>query len=108
MPRHRRQMGTLRMYIVTLTYTRPLTEVDKHREAHLEWVRHQYESGRFLASGPRIPREGGVILVRDMPRENLDALLAEDPFRQNGVADFTVVAFKVSNASADLQNLLER
>lgn len=95
------------MYVVMLTYTQPPAEVDKHREAHRDWVRHQYERGRFLASGPRVPREGGLILVRDMPRENLDALLAEDPFRQNGVADYTVVAFKVSNASSDLQNLLE-
>lgn len=96
------------MYVVTLTYKRPLTEVEKYRDAHMDWVRHQYEGGRFLASGPRIPREGGVILVRDMPRENLDALLSEDPYQQNGIADYSIVAFKVSNAAADLQHLLER
>lgn len=96
------------MYVVTLTYKRPMEEVDKHRDAHMDWVRHQYQNGRFLASGARIPREGGVILVRDMPRENLDAVLAEDPYQQHDVADYTIVAFKVSNAAADLQHLLER
>jgi len=100
--------GISAMYVVTLTYTRPLDEVEKHRDAHMDWVRHQYENGHFLVSGPRIPREGGVILVRDMPRENLDALLTEDPYQRNGVADYTVVWFKVTNAAADLQQLLER
>lgn len=96
------------MYVITLTYKKPLSEVDPHMESHVEWMRHQYERGHFLASGPRIPREGGVVLVRDMPRENLNLLLNEDPFRQNDVADYTVVAFKVSNTCADLQHLLER
>ncbi len=95
------------MYVVTLTYKQPLEIVDKHRDAHLEWVRHQYEAGHFLASGACMPRTGGVILARSMQRAELDALLAEDPYRQNDLADYQITFIKVTNAAPDLQALLE-
>lgn len=95
------------MYVVTLIYKQPLEEVDKHRQAHLGWVRHQYEAGHFIASGACMPRTGGVILARSMSREDLDTLLAEDPFKQRDMADYQITFFKVTSAAPGLQELLE-
>jgi uncharacterized protein YciI len=80
------------MYIVHLNYTCP-AEVDTHLEAHRAWLDRHYACAAFLASGPKTPRTGGVILVRAMLRSQLNALLAQDPFAQAGVADYEVVEF---------------
>lgn len=52
------------MFIVTLTYTRPLAEVDALMDPHMVWLKKHYESGLFVASGRQVPRTGGVIFAR--------------------------------------------
>ncbi len=67
------------MFIVTLTYIRPLEELDALMDAHVTWLKKHYESGLFVASGRQVPRKGGVILARSGDREALEAVLARDP-----------------------------
>eukprot|EP01133_Synstelium_polycarpum_P029498 gene29498-36162_t len=81
------------MFIVTLTYIRPLEELDALMDAHVAWLKKHYESGLFVASGRQVPRKGGVILDRSGDRAALEALLARDPFVQNGVARTDVIEF---------------
>jgi uncharacterized protein YciI len=95
------------MFILLLEYTAPLDAVDRVREAHMVWIREQFEAGRFVASGPKLPRTGGVILARDMPRDELDAVIASDPFTTAGVAAYDVVAFAATTTAADAQALRE-
>ncbi|GIG60024.1 hypothetical protein Lfu02_43960 [Longispora fulva] len=84
------------MYIVTLTYTAPLTEIDARLDEHNGWLEHHYAAGLLVGSGRRIPREGGVIVVRDAARDVLDAALAEEPFLRDAVATAQVVEFTPS------------
>ena len=49
------------MFIITLTYQKPVEEVDAAMEAHRAYLREQFEQGRFLMSGRKVPRDGGVI-----------------------------------------------
>jgi len=81
------------MFIVTLTYIRPLEELDALMDAHVAWLKKHYESGLFVASGRQVPRKGGLILARSGDRAALEALLARDPFVQNGVARTDVIEF---------------
>ncbi|MBJ7291639.1 MAG: hypothetical protein JHC79_22245, partial [Williamsia sp.] len=74
------------MHVVTLTYVAPLTDIDAALDDHVAWLDENYRDGTFLASGRRDPRVGGVILVADIPRTDLDARLARDPFGQRGFA----------------------
>ena len=41
------------MYILLLTYQKPLEEVDKHLAAHKIYLEKNYKAGNFLASGRR-------------------------------------------------------
>lgn len=84
------------MYIVLLTYRKPLAEIDKLMRRHVAWLEVHYASGRFIASGRRVPRTGGVILARSGDEEALRALLAEDPFIAEGAASFELVEFTPS------------
>jgi uncharacterized protein YciI len=94
------------MFVVILTYIKPLEEIDILLAAHVSWLDEQYAAGYFLASGRRVPRTGGVILVRGLEREALDAILARDPFKLGGVADYQVVEFIPGKMASGLETLL--
>jgi uncharacterized protein YciI len=94
------------MFVLLLTYTKPLTEVDSLMRAHVAWLDGQYAAGRFLVSGRRIPRTGGVILARGDDRAEIEALAATDPFVRCGVATCEVIQFRASQTAAALDGLL--
>ncbi|RST46918.1 YciI family protein [Variovorax sp. DXTD-1] len=94
------------MFIVTLTYIRPLEELDALMDGHMTWLRKHYASGLFVASGRQVPRKGGVILARSGDRAALDAVLARDPFVQSGAASTHVIEF-VPSMTAPAVELLK-
>ena len=94
------------MFIVALTYVKPIEEIDPLLPAHIAWLQEQYGAGRFFASGRKVPRTGGVILAAKMPRPELDAILAADPFHQNNVARYDVTEVEISKAADHLQGLV--
>jgi uncharacterized protein YciI len=95
------------MYVLSLDYIVPLDEVDRVRDAHMAWIAEQYAAGRFFASGPKVPRTGGVILARAMPRDELDDVIAADPFTREGVAAYDVLEFAALTTAEGLEVLGE-
>ena len=95
-----------RVFVLLLTYTRPLDEVDALMRKHMAWLNAQYDAGRFLVSGRQIPRTGGVILARGDDRDEIEALAATDPFVAGGVATCEVVEFRASQVADELRPLL--
>ncbi|WP_409462649.1 YciI family protein [Amycolatopsis sp. GA6-003] len=90
------------MFVVVLTYTVPLEEIDRALPAHQEWLTKQYEDGRFLASGAQKPRTGGVIVTRPIDRAQLDAILATDPFAINQLATYEIIQFQPTRTAPEL------
>ncbi|MFV0678166.1 YciI family protein [Variovorax sp. tm] len=68
------------LYIVTLSYVRPIEEVNLHLESHKQWLGKHVKAGSILAAGPLEDRSGGVVLVHCKDRDELDSLLAQDSF----------------------------
>ena len=68
------------VFVLLLTYVKPLPEVDALMREHMAWLKKSYAAGRFLVSGRQIPRTGGVILARGDDRAEIEALAASDPF----------------------------
>lgn len=96
------------MFIAILTYKKPLSEVDRYLAAHREYLARHYAAGDFIASGPQTPRIGGVIMMRADNREAVDAIIAEDPFNINAVADYQIVEFTPTMlVSDDLRPVLK-
>lgn len=81
------------MFIAILTYKKPLSEVDRFLAAHREYLAEHYAAGDFIASGPQTPRVGGVIMIKAENRIAVDAIIAQDPFNINDVADYQIVEF---------------
>lgn len=81
------------MFIAILTYKKPLEEVDRFLQAHREYLAEHYAAGDFIASGPQTPRIGGVIMIKAENRAAVDAIIAQDPFNINAIADYQIVEF---------------
>ncbi|MEM7566803.1 MAG: YciI family protein [Pseudomonadota bacterium] len=94
------------LFIVDLTYEAALEEIYALLDAHKAFLAKAYDDGVFLASGPKIPRTGGVILARSASAEALRALLAEDPFAKAGAARYALTAFRPSRTVSGLEGLL--
>lgn len=95
------------MFIVSLTYIAPLSDIDAQLDAHIAYLEHQYQQGIFLASGRKVPRTGGVILARCSTRQQLDDVLQQDPFAIAGVAEYTVTECHISKTASQLEDLLD-
>jgi uncharacterized protein YciI len=87
------------MLVLLLTYTKPLDEVDALMREHVAWLRKHYAAGRFVVSGRRIPRTGGVILARGDDRDEIEEIAASDPFVTGGVATCEVIQFRASQTA---------
>ena len=94
------------MFIVTLTYLKPVEEIDALMNEHVAWLKRHYEDGLFVASGRRVPRVGGVILARSGDEPALRAALAADPFAVHGAARFDVVEFAPSMTAPGAEVIL--
>lgn len=96
------------MFIVSLTYTRDISEIEKYLPAHLDYLERYYAAGKFIASGRKNPRTGGVILVLAQNRDELDSIIAEDPFKINDLANFEVTEFIPNKTAEQFAFLRER
>lgn len=94
------------MFVVSLTYIRPLAEVDALLEQHRSFLERMYDAGVFLLSGRREPRTGGVILAQASSSAELSRLLAEDPFAIHDVASYEIMEFLPTMSAESLRHLL--
>lgn len=90
------------MFVIELTYKVPLAQIDAMMKAHVAFLDRQYAAGRFLVSGRKIPRDGGIILALDESRAAIEALMAEDPFVASGGAEVRIIEFRASQRAADM------
>ena len=95
------------MFIIELQYKVPLPKIDAHMRAHVAFLKKYYASGNFLISGRKIPRDGGIIVAVAKSREQIEGIIAEDPFVVRGLADYRVIEFRASQRADDIQQRLE-
>ncbi|USS92937.1 YciI family protein [Fructilactobacillus ixorae] len=91
------------MFIIELTYQKPLAEVDQQLAAHNAYLDRNYAAGNFLLSGRKEPRDGGLILATVASRTELEAIYHQDPFYQHQLAQYRIVEFHPSKATSSLQ-----
>ncbi|WP_455360237.1 YciI family protein [Streptomyces sp. SYSU K21746] len=90
------------MFVLELTYTAPVEAVDAEMEAHIAWLDAQYTAGVFIASGRKVPRDGGVILAAGVDRAQIERIAAADPFTVAGVCAYRITEFVPTKTARDL------
>lgn len=97
------------MYAMILVRYRAATEkVEQVTPEHRAYLRGLKDKGVVVASGPMNPRTGGMILVR-VPDDNaaatLDQLRNNDPFFQQGIANYELVQWKLTMGQEDFDKI---
>lgn len=86
-----------------LTHMASFDEIDIHLDAHVTFLEQNYAAGSFIASGPMFPRTGGIIIATAETRAILEDILETDPFKQKGLARYTITEFRPSMMTACLK-----
>lgn len=95
------------MFIINLTYVKPLEEVEKYLADHIIFLNKYYESNNFICSGRKNPRTGGVILCNAKNMDEVKDIIGEDPFNKNRIANYEVVEFQPTKYAESFKEFVE-
>ena len=95
------------MFVILVNYVKPLAEIDANLEAHRRFLDEGYAAGYVLASGPRLPRTGGIILAQASGVDELRDFLSKDPFNKAGVAQYEILEFTPVKSDPRLKDVLK-
>lgn len=95
------------MFIINLNYIVPLEKLDTHMTDHVKFLKKYYSKNVFVASGRKVPRTGGIILALAKSKEEIEAIISEDPFYTLKLAEFSITEFLTSQYHPDLKKLLQ-
>ncbi|PJK09918.1 hypothetical protein CO608_04190 [Lysobacteraceae bacterium NML08-0793] len=97
------------MFLINITLNPakiPADRADELLAQHRAWFDQHFESGDFLLLAPYLNRQNaGVIISKTMPRAELDALLAEDVYYPQALAEYEVREFKAVMAADNIHDL---
>jgi uncharacterized protein YciI len=95
------------MFLVLLSYTKPLEEVEKHLIEHVAYLDTYYEKQEIIFSGRKNPRTGGVILFDGNDRTQAEEFVKGDPFYIHEVAEFEIIEFTPTKYNPRFAAILE-
>ena len=91
------------MFIFSLTYVKPLSDVERLLPAHIEFLDEHYKKHLFMCSGRKVPRTGGIILCNCTDMAEAKVIMEKDPFYKEGIAQYEIVEFVPSKSSESFQ-----
>jgi len=96
------------MIIIQLSYKVDLQVLDGYLSAHRAFLDTLYQQGILIASGPLVPRTGGIIIAAGDDISALKVIFNQDPYAIAGVADYHFMCFNPVKYCKELQGLIER
>lgn len=91
------------MFIFSLTYVKPLSDVERLLPAHIEFLDEHYKKHLFMCSGRKVPRTGGIILCNCTDMAEAKVIMEKDPFYKEGIAQYEIIEFVPSKSSEAFQ-----
>lgn len=93
------------MYLLNVSYNQSPTKVEPHVPSHSAWVKQHLDDGTFLFAGSKKSGLGGVILVKSIPRAELQKLMSEDSYAKAEVVEYQILDFDCKATSPELKVL---
>lgn len=97
-------------FVISLHYVAPLSAIDGAMRSHVAFLEKHRKAGVFIAWGRKLPRTGGIILACGERRDEIEAIMQDDPFVSRGLAELEVTEFLPKPAAVveGVQRLLDR
>lgn len=84
------------MLIAISKYTQPLSIVDTFRAEHHQYLKPLFDADKLLTCGRQNSLVGGVIIPKNISREEFEDILRKDPFVIAGVSKYEIFEFTPS------------
>jgi uncharacterized protein YciI len=97
---------TMKYFLIEITYTAPLVNIDETLPLHRAFLQTGYDKGWLLMSGPKNPRVGGVVIGRAPSQEHMEEFFKNDPYNQRAQATYRIVEFDPVKRAAILESWL--
>lgn len=94
------------MFVIILKYIAPIEQIDALIPAHRQFLEEQYMLQKFICSGAQIPRNGGVILCNAQDKEEVNLIIARDPFFVERVVRYEIIEFTPSKFAPAFQSFI--
>ena len=88
------------MFIRKLTYTKPIIQIEKYLPNHIAFLDKYYNTEKFICSGRKNPRTGGIILCNAQDINEVNAILSEDPFYKEKIAGYEIIQIPTKYAAS--------
>lgn len=95
------------MFIFNLTYTKPISEVERYLPLHISYLEEHYNTKSFICSGRKNPRTGGIILCNCTTKEEAEQIVAQDPFFKKKIAQYELIEFIPSKSLESFKTVIE-
>lgn len=94
------------MYIIDLVYQKDLGEVERFLPEHKQYLDKYYALNKFICSGRKNPRNGGIILCRAENLQEVKSIIKEDPFNREKIAAYKIIEFEPSKSNNAFKSCL--
>ena len=95
------------MFAFHSKYLAPVEEVDKHLDAHRAFIKTMIAKNILVCSGPKVPRNGGFILLNATNRAEAELIMADDPYVINGIAKYEIIEFDLKSCAEGFRDILK-
>ena len=96
------------MFVVLLRFTEKKDRAGGLMEAHQAWIKRGFDEGSFLLVGSLRPDLGGCLFAHGTSRDDLYAMVTNDPFVAEGVVTAEILEITPSRAEERLSFLVDR
>ena len=96
------------MFIFNLTYIKPILEVEKMLPAHISYLEENYNTKKFICSGRKNPRIGGIILCNCATKQEAEEIMEQDPFFREKIARYEIIEFVPSKSLEEFKVFVEK
>ena len=97
----------MNLFILHINYEKPFEEVEKVLAEHRAFLSEYYENGALLASGPKNPRTGGVVIGKFASANEALEFTKLDPFVKTKTAKYDITEFTPVKHSDALSAFLQ-
>ncbi|STQ86573.1 GTP cyclohydrolase [Helicobacter muridarum] len=96
----------MKLFVCIVNYIKPLDKVEEVLPLHRAYLQECYNKGFLLASGPKNPRDGGLIIGKFKDKQEAILFSKNDPFCQKDIAEYDIIEFDAVLHSSHLNAFL--
>lgn len=83
----------MKHFIIDIIFKIPFEKIEPIVPEHRAFLQTGYDMGLLLYSGPKVPREGGIVAARAESFEEIQKFFAKDPYALHKAADHKIIEF---------------